>query len=96
MMYASYIEMQLKTGKTAEAVDIAEGMKPEIAPMGIKQFIVIDKGNDNMLALAIYDTAEEQEAASPKAQELLARLSDLLAAPPERKQLEVPIAEPVL
>ena len=96
MMYASYIEMQLKAGKTAEAIEITEGMKPDITPMGIKQFIVIDKGDDNILAMAFYDTAEEQEAAAPKAKELLGRLTELIAAPLERKQLEVPIVEPVL
>ena len=90
-MYASYIDMQLKPGKTAEAMEMAKQMEAELGQMGMKQFIIADKGNDSSTLLAIYDTAEAQEAAGPKAVELLGRLADLFAAAPERKQVEVPI-----
>ena len=90
-MYASYIEVQFKPGKTAEAMEMARQMKSELGQMGMKQFIVADKGDDSSTLLAFYDTAEDQEAAGPKAAELLGRLADLFAAPPERKQVEVPI-----
>ena len=90
-MYASYIDMQLKPGKTAEAMEMARQMESELGQMGMKQFIIADKGNDSSTLLAIYDTAEAQEAAGPRAAELLGRLADLFAAAPERKQVEVPI-----
>ena len=90
-MCASYIEVQFKPGKTAEAMEMARQMKSELGQMGMKQFIVADKGDDSSTLLALYDTAEDQEAAGPKAAELLGRLADLFAAPPERKQVEVPI-----
>ena len=90
-MYASYIDMQLKPGKTAEAMEMAKQMEAELGQMGMKQFIIADKGDDSSTLLALYDTAAAQEAAGPKAAELLGRLADLFAAPPERKQLEVPI-----
>ena len=90
-MYASYIEVQFKPGKTAEAMEMARQMKSELGQMGMKQFIVADKGDDSSTLLALYDTAEDQEAAGPKAAELLGRLANLFAAPPERKQVEVPI-----
>ena len=90
-MYASYIEVQFKPGKTAEAMEMARQMKSELGQMGMKQFIVADKGDDSSTLIALYDTAEDQEAAGPKAAELLGRLADLFAAPPERKQVEVPI-----
>jgi hypothetical protein len=90
-MYASYIEVQFKPGKTAEAMEMARQMKSELGQMGMKQFIVADKGDDSSTLLALYDTAEDQEAAGPKAAELLGRLADLFAVPPERKQVEVPI-----
>ena len=90
-MYASYIEVQFKPGKTAEVMEMARQMKSELGQMGMKQFIVADKGDDSSTLLALYDTAEDQEAAGPKAAELLGRLADLFAAPPERKQVEVPI-----
>ena len=90
-MYASYIEMQLKPGKTAEAMEMAKQMEADLRQMGMKQFIIADKGDDSSTLLAIYDTAEAQEAAGPRAAELLGRLADLFAAAPERKQVEVPI-----
>ena len=91
-MYASYIEMQLKPGKMSEFMEMAKPMEAELGQVdGLKQFIMADKGNDSSTLLAIYDTAEAQEAAGPKAAELLGRLADFFAAPPDRKQVEVPI-----
>ena len=90
-MYASYIEMQLKPGKMADAIEMAKQMEVDLGQMGMKQFIIIDRGNDSSTLVALYDTAEDQEAAGPKAAELLGRLADLMAAPPDRKQVEVPI-----
>ena len=90
-MYASYIEMQLKPGKMAEAIKMTEQMEADLGQMGMKQFIIVDKGNDSSTLIALYDTAEDQEAAGPKAAELLGRLAVFMAGPPERKQVEVPI-----
>ena len=90
-MYASYIEMQLKPGKMAEAIEMTKQMEADLGQMGIKQFIIVDKGNDSSTLVALYDTAEDQEAAGPKAAELLGRLAVFMAGPPERKQVEVPI-----
>ena len=53
--------------------------------------MLLNKGDDNALLLAFYDTAEEQQAATSKAQELLGQLANLFAAPPERTQVEVAI-----
>ena len=90
-MYASYIEMQLEPGKMAEAIDMTKKMEADLGQMGMKQFIIVDRGNDSSTLVALYDSAEDQEAAGPKAAELLGRLADLMAAPPDRKQVEVPI-----
>ena len=90
-MYASYIEMQLKPGTMAEAIEMTKQMEADLGQMGMKQFIIVDRGNDSSTLVALYNTAEDQEAAGPKAAELLGRLADLMAAPPDRKQLEVPI-----
>ena len=91
-MYASYIEMQLKPGKMAEAIEMIERVESELQFVdGLKQFIVVDKGNDNSTVLALYDTAENQEAAGPKSAEIVSRFMDMIAAPPDRKQVEVPI-----
>ena len=90
-MYASYIEFQHKPGKTAEAIEMTKQMEADLGQMGMKQFIIVDRGNDSSTLVALYDTAEDQEAAGPKAAELLGRLADFMAAPPDRKQVEVPI-----
>ena len=50
-----------------------------------------NEGDDSSTLVALYDTAEDQEAAGPKAAELLGRLAVFMAAPPERNQVEVPI-----
>ena len=83
-MYASYIEMQLKPGKMAEAIEMTKQMEADLGQMGMKQFIIVDRGNDSSTLVALYDTAEDQEAAGPKAAELLGRLADFMAAPPDR------------
>ena len=90
-MYASYIEMQLKPGKTAETIKMTKQMEAELGQMGMKQFIIVDRGDDSSTLIALYDTAQDQEAAGPKAAELLGRLAVFMAAPPERNQVEVPI-----
>ncbi len=91
-MYASYIEMQLKPGKKAEAVERMKQVKVELGQVdGLKQFIIVDRGNDNSTVLALYDTAEDQEAAGPKSAEIVSRFMDVIAAPPDRNQVEVPI-----
>ena len=91
-MYASYVEVKMKPGTAAEAIELAKNMIPEVGQIpNLKQFILIDKGDDNILLLAFYDTAEEQEAAGPKAGEVMGKLGHLFADPPERKQMEIPI-----
>ena len=91
-MYASYIEMQLKPGKMAEAVEIMRQVEAELRQVdGLKQFIIVDRENDSSTVLALYDTAEDQEAAGPKSAEIVSRLKDIIAAPPDRKKVEVPI-----
>ena len=83
--------MQLKPGKMAEAIEMTKQMKADLGQMGMKQFIIVDRGNDSSTLVALYDSAEDQEAAGPKAAELLGRLAVFMAAPPDRKQVEVPI-----
>ena len=90
-MYASYIEMQLKPGTMAEAIEMTKQMEADLGQMGMKQFIIVDRGNDSSTLVALYDSAEDQEAAGPKAAELLGHLAVFMAAPPERKQVDVPI-----
>ena len=90
-MYASYIDFQHKPGKTVEAIEMAKQMETDLRQMGMKQFIIVDKGDDSSTLIALYDTAQAYYAAGPKAAELLGRLAVFMTAPPERKQVDVPI-----
>ena len=91
-MYAAHVEVQIQSGKTAEAIQRVKDMTADIGTIpNIKRFMLIDKGDDKALFFAFYDSAEDQERATPKAQELLGALADLMAEPPERVQVEVAI-----
>ena len=91
-MYASHVEVQIQSGKMAEAIQRTKDLIPQIGEIPkLKRFMVLDKGDDKALFLAFYDTAEDQVAATPKAQEVIGILADLAAAPPERIQVEVVI-----
>ncbi len=84
-MYCSVLEIQLKPGKMDEATEIVRAMRPDLEQLnGLKQLVVIDHCHDRFLAVAIYEGKADREAATPKAQELLGRLAELAAAPPER------------
>ena len=90
-MFASFMEMKLKPGKMAEAVSMTETMQADIQAMGMKQIIIVDKGNDKAMLLAFYETAQAQESATPKAIEIIGQLGVLFESPPERMQVKVPI-----
>ncbi len=92
-MFSSVIEMEFKAGMMAKALEIAEQMRPEFADLGCNQFLMINKGNDEALVLAIYESEEKQQAALPKAQELLGRLKEIYASMPERQGGNVIINE---
>ena len=93
-MYASVIGIQLKPGKMDEATEIARAMRPDLKQLnGLKQFVVIDHCHDKLLAVVIYEGKADQEAATPKAQEIIGRLAELVAAPPERMGCEVIVNE---
>ncbi len=93
-MYASVVEIQLKPGKMDEATEIVRAMRPDLEQLnGLKQLVVIDHCHDKLLAVVIYEGKADQEAATPKAQELIGRLAELAAAPPERMGCAVTVNE---
>ncbi len=95
-MFASVIDVQLKPGTLDEAMGITRAALPEMREIpGLKQIISIDKGNDQGLVIAIYESQAAQEAAAPKAQEVLGRIAGLAAAPPQRLGCEVLINEQI-
>ena len=85
-MYASYIEFQHKPGKTAEAIEMTRQMEVDLRQMGMKQFIIVDKGDDSSTLIALYDTAQAYYAAGPKAAELLGNLADFWRSRPRESK----------
>lgn len=93
-MFASVIEVQLKPGTFNEAMDITRAALPEMKEIpGLTQIISIDKGNDQGLVIAIYESQGAQEAATPKAPEVLGRIAGLAAGAPVRAGCDVTINE---
>ena len=77
-----------------QAVDATVGAIDQIRDIdGIKQMISIDTGNDTGLLVAIYESQAAQEAAGPKARDVMSLLADFLAVQPERKACEVLVNE---
>lgn len=56
---------------------------------GIRAFQSIDRGEDKYLIVVTYDTKEDWENAATVSRELLSKIADLMAAPPEREGAEV-------
>ncbi len=83
--YASLIEIEFKPGKKDELVAISEEMRADMEKLdGIKQFILIDRGDDKALAVGFYSNRAQQEAATPNAEKLLERWEHLVTTPPVR------------
>lgn len=87
------IDMVFKAAMMKNAIEIAEKMRPEFSDLGCNQFVMINKGNDKAIILAIYESEEKQQTALPKAQELLGKLKDIYASMQERQGGNVIINE---
>jgi len=87
------IDMVFKAAMMKNAIEIAEKMRPEFSDLGCNQFLMINKGNDKAIILAIYESEEKQQTALPKAQELLGKLKDIYASMQERQGGNVIINE---
>ena len=88
-MFASYIEMKVRPGQMDAVKAHTESIQSQIQALGMQQFLVLDKGDDSCVVVVIYKTAAAQEANGPKAAEILGGYAEFVAAPPERKQVEV-------
>ena len=88
-MFASFIEMKLRPGKLDAMRTHTKSIKSQIQGLGMEQFLLLDKGDDICAVVVVYKTAAEQERNGPKAAEILGGYAEFVAAPPERKQVEV-------
>jgi len=89
-MFASTLTIQLKSGAKSKFSEFALSVIPRLKDQtGIREYTVIDQGDDTSLVIVIYDSKEQWEAAAPKAREILGDLDSLVAAPPERVGGEV-------
>ena len=57
---------------------------------GMKQFLVLDRGDNTCLLIVIYNSVDEQEASAPIAAGVLGEYTQkFLSEAPERKQVKV-------
>ena len=93
-MYASVVEFKFKPGATEQAMNLLRSVMPELRQIeGAKQFIAIDTGDNTGLLVVVFESQSQFEAATPKAQEIMGRIADMVAAPPVRKGCPITINE---
>lgn len=89
-MFASHYEVKFQPGKLGEAVQYFQSVKSELAKVdGLKQALVIKRAEDTALIIAIYGSQAQQEAAAPRAKELMGEIAATFASPPKREGCEV-------
>ncbi len=89
-MFTSFYDIQFQPGRLTEAVEYVRSIGPELEKVeGVKQVLMIRRGPDRCLLLAIYESQALQEAAASRAQELVGEIGRLFATPPTREGCDV-------
>lgn len=89
-MYASHATMQFKPGGMDAVLADMDKIGAKVEKLsGLKQFFVLKLDATTGVVVAIYETQQAQEAATPKVQEILGGMAEHLAGPPDRKGCEV-------
>jgi heme-degrading monooxygenase HmoA len=83
-MYASLIEVKLKPGSSEEVTELLGAMRSGLEAIdGLRQLIVVDKGDDTFSEVVIYETESQWESARPQVQQLMMPLIEFLADMPQ-------------
>ena len=84
-MHASITEIKFKPGKSKEAIDVGRSRRPDLEQVdGLKQIIIVDRGDDTWLIVGMYESQAQQEAAGASLQETLERWGDMVEVTPTR------------
>ena len=93
-MYASIIELQFKPGSMQAGLDQVVALRPQLVQIdGLNQMISIDRGDDMVTVVVIYDSKAQREAATEQAQTVLAGIAEFVVAPPKRQGFEILLNE---
>lgn len=93
-MYASIIELQFKPDSMQAGLDHVVALRPHLEQIdGLNQMISIDRGDDKVTVVVIYDSKAQREAAAEQARAVLAGVAEFVAAPPERQGFEILVNE---
>ena len=93
-MYASIIELQFKPGSMQVGLDHVVALRPQLMKInGLNQMISIDRGDDRVTVVVIYDSEAQREAATEQAQAVLAGIAEFVVAPPKRQGFEILVNE---
>lgn len=64
-MHASITEIKFKSGKSQEAIDVGRSRRPDLERVdGLKQIMIIERGDDTWLIVGLYESQAQQEAAA--------------------------------
>tara|TARA_Y100001934_G_scaffold64484_1_gene80008 strand:+ start:73 stop:354 length:282 start_codon:yes stop_codon:yes gene_type:complete len=89
-MHASFVELKVKPNRFEAMKNYTDSIEEIIKVVGMKQFLVLNRGDNSCLLIVIYNSAAEQEAVAPIAAKVLGEYTQkFLSEPPERKQVEV-------
>lgn len=89
-MYVSIGNFKIRPEKYDEMIDFTKTLIPELKQVnGLREFFTVRTGDDSASSYAIYDSSDAAEAATPKVQEIFARMIEFVTAPPERNVYEV-------
>ena len=71
-------------------LDHVVALRPQLEQIdGLNQMISIDRGDDKVTVVVIYDSKAQREAAAEQARAVLAGIAEFVAAPPERQGFEI-------
>ena len=84
-MHASYVELKVKPDQFEAIKNYTDSIEKN-KDVGMKQFLVLDRGDNTCLLIVIYNSVDEQEASAPIAAEVLGEYTQkFLSEAPERK-----------
>ncbi len=95
-MHARITRVQVAADKIDEARAQIAALVPEIRSLpGLKEFINVIKDDGGGVAIAIYNSKAELDAATPRVSEILSGMASLFTAAPSSEAYEVDIHETI-
>ncbi len=89
-MHARITRVQVAVDKIEEARARVAGLVPEIRSIpGLKEFINVIRDDGGGVVIALYNSKEELDAATPRVSEIMSGMAGLFSSPPTSEAYEV-------